>query len=152
MYMHDVFVDTFFIHMLGQLKFKTVQKKIWDTRLKWFNIGIHLDLQKSDLDVIKANNNNDVEGCFNDMIEMWLKQAFPEPSWAAIIAALKGSAVGHIDLARKLERQFQPVRATSVTLGVPTKGVVKKISSHILAVNVTVQRILYAFINVHVIR
>ena len=81
---------------------KRVRRACWEARLKWIDIGIELDLNKSDLEAIQQKYNGDVTSCFTEMLSQWLRQV-PLPNWEALITALSRPAVGHQSLAMSLE-------------------------------------------------
>ena len=77
---------------------RKVQKVAWDARVKWYNIGLELDIDPGTLDVIEGNN-KDINNCFRVMLTTWLKMAHPKPTWTALAGALQSPTVGHGDLA-----------------------------------------------------
>ena len=70
------------------------------------NIGLHLDLIKSDLDAIKEKFGSDPDKCFLEMLTQWLKKVDPRPTWHVIVAALEKPDVGCQDLAEELKIKF----------------------------------------------
>ena len=93
---------------LGKLKqpkldVGTVQNRLWEARVKWYNIGIELSLKEDDLEAIKSDN-RDIDSCFRCMISMWLRQVDREPTvaWTKIIEALKAPSVNFSQLAHRL--------------------------------------------------
>ena len=82
---------------------KVVLKVLWSTRSKWFNVGIELGMDTTDLDAIKMNNNRDVDQCFTDMIIKWLQQEKSLSNWNSILSALRSPTVGREDLADDIE-------------------------------------------------
>ena len=69
------------------------------------NIGIELNILKTDLDAIpKMNNQGGNPGdCLTEMLSLWLKQVNPSPTWIALITALKQPTVGLGQLAQQIE-------------------------------------------------
>lgn len=63
---------------------------------QWRELAIRLGLEKSTIDIIKANNVGDVEGCMYEVIDKWLKRDVRKgvdcPSWKSLCIALS-----HID-------------------------------------------------------
>ena len=94
--------------MLGQLTprdLKTVRTEIWEARLKWCDIGIELELSKSDLDTIQQNY-TEVNKCFNEMLCEWVKRVDLQPNWNSLVNALCAPAVGLGHLAQKVQRKY----------------------------------------------
>ena len=83
-----------------------MQELIWNARLQWFNLGLALGVNETELSVIEENNRSKVEECFRSMLLKWLKMTNPHPAWEGLIAALKRHSVGHKKLARQLKVKF----------------------------------------------
>ena len=62
--------------------------------MKWFNIGLKLGISAGTLNAIK-NNSQDPDDCLTAMLEYWLNNGKPKPSWAAVASALKSPMVGY---------------------------------------------------------
>ena len=83
-----------------------VREALFDVRSKWENVGIEL-LNKNDTDAIKRQHPSlDPVDCLTEMLSIYLKRDYPEPSWDAIIAALRARAVGESRLAEELEQRY----------------------------------------------
>ena len=67
------------------------------------DIGIELNLNKTDLDALEETNSGDVKKCFTEMISMWLGKSDPPPTWLAMITALREDTVGLQQLADQLQ-------------------------------------------------
>ena len=80
------------------------------------DLGIELDLDKSDLEVIQQNFHGDINSCFTEMLKLWLSQVDPLPKWEALIKALKQQAVGHQRLAVSLENMLTYINMDDSTL------------------------------------
>lgn len=112
---------------IGTFTLKNVRNILWDARIKWFDLGIELDLPEDKLRVIQKDNPSDVEKCFTEMISTWLKET-PEKSWSAIIKALKAPAVNLAHLGNKVEQEqanhYKPQQdqAMASTKGKSIKG------------------------------
>ena len=76
-----------------------VLKTIWEARVKWYYIGLELGISAGTLSAIKKNNNQDPDDCLTAMLEYWLNNGTPKPSWAAVAKALKSPMVGYAQLA-----------------------------------------------------
>ena len=68
------------------------------------DIGLELNLEKSDLDALQVRHKEDINDCFTDMFDLWLKTN-PRPTLAELIAALRQRTVGLQQLADKLEKE-----------------------------------------------
>ena len=79
-----------------------VLEAVWEARVKWFNIGLKLGISPGTLNTIKKNNNQDPDDCLTAMLEYWLNNGNPKPSWAAVAKALKSPTVGYAQLAEEL--------------------------------------------------
>ena len=77
----------------------------WDARCKWYNIGIQLGINSSDLDAIRMRCHNDPDNCFRELIKNWLRGNNPRPTWSAIATALRARSVGHERIAVETESQ-----------------------------------------------
>ena len=91
---------------LNEQDFRTVRKKLWDVRHKWYNIGIELDLRKADLDNLRKQYKNDFDVCLSEIITAWLKRTDPRPTWKALIEALKEPTVEEDALAEDLTTKY----------------------------------------------
>ena len=79
-----------------------VLEAVWEARVKWFNIGLKLGISVGTLNAIKKNNSQDPDDCLTAMLEYWLNNGKPKPSWAAVANALKSPMVGYAQLAEEL--------------------------------------------------
>ena len=68
----------------------------------WHNIGLELGISSGSLDSIEASANQNPGKCMTDMIKDWLNSGTPQPTWAALVEALKSPMVGLGDLSKKL--------------------------------------------------
>ena len=80
---------------------KTVRAAVWEARTEWMNIGIELNIAKTDLDAIKGAGDPGV--CLTEMLTLWLKLVDPLPTWSALISALKQPPIGCQQLAEQIE-------------------------------------------------
>ena len=103
----------------------TVLTVLWDARPKWYYIGIQLGVKVPDLDVIKEKNLKNADECITELLNKWLRQANPPPTWNSIVKALQSPIVDLPCLAETIEDGSQlPRRAESDT---HHTGVVKHI-------------------------
>ena len=89
---------------LTEQDFRTVRRKLWGIRRKWYDIGIELDLRKAELDNLRKQHKDDFGVCLTETISTWLKRTSPRPTWEALIEALKEPPVGEDALAKELAK------------------------------------------------
>ncbi|XP_064388252.1 uncharacterized protein LOC135336416 isoform X2 [Halichondria panicea] len=86
---------------------KVVRETTWEARAKWKCLGEQLGvITMEKLEEIQYNHHNhhDVAGaCLTGMLEHWLTQTDPPPSWSALIEALRSRALGQGDIANEIE-------------------------------------------------
>ena len=75
--------------------------------IKWFELGLELldDSQARQLDIIKANNHDDVIKCCQDMFKYWL-DTDPTASYNKLVNSLKAPGIEMDTVAVKLENMF----------------------------------------------
>ena len=81
-----------------------IEEELWDARGKWRTIGQGLKISRSDLDVIKRNN-DDVDDQFRSMIDTWLQNG-EDCTWEALCRVLSARSVGYHTLAREIEQKY----------------------------------------------
>ena len=81
-----------------ELSFKQVFNAIKGV-IQWYQLGVQLDLEKSRLEIIKANHPNDVVAAKLELVSEWLNND-PDKSWAKLASALR--QIGHINLSDKI--------------------------------------------------
>ena len=79
-----------------------VLKTAWEARSKWYYIGLELRISPGTLNAIKKNNNQDPDDCLTAMLDYWLNNGKPKPSWVAVAKALKSPMVGYAQLTDEL--------------------------------------------------
>ena len=86
-----------------------------DAKTKWFHLGFQLHIKEVDLDVIKMENDGDVQACFRKMLSTWLKIIDPPPSWEGLLTALEHHSVKRGDLAASIRQLLkQPESSTAM--------------------------------------
>ena len=70
--------------------------------MKWYNIGLELDIDPGTLSVIEGNS-KDIDNCFQAMLMTWLKTVQPKPTLAALAKALQSPTVGFEHLAEQIQ-------------------------------------------------
>ena len=81
--------------------------------VKWYNIGMMLQVEIDKLDSIKERY-SDHSDCLRETLKIWLKIYPPCPTWTNIIDALRSSTVGKTKLAADLEQKFCSTQEASV--------------------------------------
>ena len=94
-----------YIDFLDINDLRVVLTAVWEARAKWHSIGIMLGISPGTLDAIKAKGNPD--DCITAIIEDWLKNGKPQPTWAALEKTLKSTVVGRVDLATEISKKHQ---------------------------------------------
>ena len=80
---------------------RKVQRATWETRAKWYNIGLELEIDPGTLDTIKNDNDNS-DDRFRAMLATWLKMVQPKPTLAALAEALQSPTVGFGHIAEQV--------------------------------------------------
>ena len=70
--------------------------------MKWYNIGLKLGISSATLDSINIKDGGNPDNCVTAMINEWLNNGHPPPSWAALAEALESPIVGYGHLAEQL--------------------------------------------------
>ena len=93
---------------LGAQHLHSVQDRLWVVRMKWFVIGLALEIDPATLEVIKMDNPNNTNGAFQSMLLMWLRKRQPVPCWKALVEALRSPSVGVVvgKWVSKLAREY----------------------------------------------
>ena len=71
---------------------------------KWRIIGILLEIPTAKLEVIAGIHRGDPQTCFVVMLETWLEQVDPPPTWVAIIEAVE--FLGEEQLGKELREKY----------------------------------------------
>ena len=117
-----MFLSYIHIDQLTIKDLKTVKKAVWGARTKWMDIGLELDIIKTDLDAINAEYRGEIGKCFMEMLSLWLKQVDPPPTWSAMVAALQEPDIEFGDLAKELESKFICKSGKDTTDASPVTG------------------------------
>ena len=59
---------------------KDILEAVWDARNKWMNIGLQLNIVKTDLDAINTVKKGDPADCLREMLSLWLTQVKHPPT------------------------------------------------------------------------
>ncbi len=82
----------------------TVLTELHEDSDQWYNLGLALNLTPGALDAIKGQY-KDPKECLRDAVKAWLNMS-PDPSWKAIVHALRSTIVGRDSSARRLEQEY----------------------------------------------
>ena len=93
---------------------KRVRRDIYEARAKWYDIGIELEISIGTLKSIKSMCDSPAE-CLVEMLDTWLKQVDPKPSWRLLINALEQPTVGEERLAERLKQKYYPSKKGIIT-------------------------------------
>ena len=63
-----------------------------------------LDIEEGQLNRIKADRGSDSASCLKEMLQIWLSQVDPPPTWSAMATAIE--SVGSPELARDLRKKY----------------------------------------------
>ena len=88
---------------LSESNLREVREFLYDVRLKWYDIGIELNIPLTELDDIKKKYNDDSSDCLREMVRVWLNSKSFEtpPTWKALADALEAKAISKKALAAK---------------------------------------------------
>lgn len=79
---------------------RNVRALLFHIRKKWYHIGIELHLDVAELDIIK-DKYDDPADCLCEMIKLWQKSIYPQPTWSTLSVALRAKAVNEVLLAQQ---------------------------------------------------
>ena len=88
----------------GKPRLKQLTRELKPNAANWEDIGIQLDIDDGELQVIKSDNAGDNRACLREMLRIWLAQTSPAPSWSTIIEAVK--YLGDQKLASRLRIKY----------------------------------------------
>ena len=70
---------------------------------EWYDLGLQLGVEDTDLDVIQSNNPQNLRACRREMFKAWLKMT-PTPTYQQLVDALM--AVGEVREADTLRKKY----------------------------------------------
>ena len=94
---------------------KDIIFEIFDARCKWENIGLQLEIKKSDLEAIDKECRGETQKCLTEMLTRWLRQGSSPTTWSTLISILKHKTVGFQNLAEEIESKMLPISNTSIS-------------------------------------
>lgn len=107
-----------------------------DVRVKWYDIGIQLNISTGTLDAIRQENQSDCGKCLREMVKDWLNRKYPQATFDALIDALTSEPVGENTLAentRYLDVAITSEAGIHNTLQYCTQYEITMIVHHVLA-------------------
>ena len=81
-------------------------EELFDVKRKWYNIGLQLKVPDTKLDEIESTSKDDIEVALRRVLQEWLKQLEPRPTWGSLVRALRSRTVSEHDLAANLEGRY----------------------------------------------
>ena len=79
---------------------------LYCVRAKWKNIGIQLEVDLGTLNAIDKRHRSDPDDCLPEMLDYWLKQVNPPPSWNSLAEALESEPIGEGHLAEQIREKY----------------------------------------------
>ena len=83
-----------------KLSLKNVRALLFNIHHKWYDIGIELEIDVRELDIIRERF-SDPRDCLLEMIKTWLKYADPWPTWKILADVLRGDIFNEVALAQQ---------------------------------------------------
>ena len=85
---------------------KALLNELHSVRLKWYNIGLELDIPYTELNCFRKMY-SDPSDSLREVLICWLKTAVdPPPSWEAVVSALRSLIVNEMNVAAQLESKY----------------------------------------------
>ena len=79
---------------------KKVRDLVFSARVKWYDIGLELNIDPGTLDSIRYQY-QDPKDCLTEMLKEWLKNIEPLPTYKGLAKALSARAVRETALAKE---------------------------------------------------
>ncbi len=76
----------------------------FDARTKWRNILLALEISSATINGIGTKWHDNPDDCYREGLLEWLKGG--ERSWEDVVKALSNPTVGHIHIARTIEKDY----------------------------------------------
>ena len=89
-------------------KLKDIANELYEVKTQWNDIGIQLEVPKATRKRLQQVHKDNPQQALTEMMEEWLDTDDPEPSWPAIVKALRSRSVNAKTLANNLERRWCP--------------------------------------------
>ena len=92
----------------------------FDARIKWRNILLILDVPSDTIDSIGTKWRDNPEECYREGLKEWLKGE--ERRWEDVVQALSSPIVGHVHIARTIEKDHLQSTDASNPTDVKSEG------------------------------
>lgn len=118
----DQLVHHVFLSSIDEWDLKSLHSELYPFAIKWFLLGLHLQVPAGTLMCIKHEFFSVTE-CLLEMLIAWLRRTYPPPTWSIIIDALESLAESdwERDLAQQLRAKYCPRSRREVTYEYPTR-------------------------------
>ena len=90
---------------------KDLMHYLKDIVIRWYELGVELDVPLNKLDEIRCNNSSDVYQCKLLMLQEWQRQPTLKPSWCTLVDALRKMEENVI--AEKIAQQFSELHISA---------------------------------------
>ena len=107
-------------HSVGQGDLKSLHCELHPVRVKWFSLGVQLQVPIDTLKCIETEHNQ-MSRHLLEMLTVWLNCTDPPPTWNILTEALDSLPVGEKLLAQQLRDKYCPQTEGGVTQGYPTQ-------------------------------
>ena len=87
------------LHVLSEPQLKDLEFVLVN---KWYDLGLQLEVKDAELELIKRNNQEDLEAC-REMFRVWLRMS-SSPSYQQLVGALV--TVGEVEEAKYLCEKY----------------------------------------------
>ena len=85
----------------------TVVNELHEVRVKWYHLGVQLNMRPSDIDPIQRQYMNNCDDCLLKMLSLWLtKTTSSPPSWQRVVDALCSRSINRPALAEKIKTTY----------------------------------------------
>ena len=90
---------------------KDLMHYLKDIVIRWYELGVELDVPLNKLDEIRCNNSSDVYQCKLLMLQEWQRRPTLKPSWCMLVDALRKMEENVI--AEKIAQQFSELHISA---------------------------------------
>ena len=90
---------------------KDIMHYLKDIVIRWYELGVELDVPLNKLDEIRCNNSSDVYQCKLLMLQEWQRRPTLKPSWCTLVDALRKMEENVI--AEKIAQQFSELHISA---------------------------------------
>ena len=106
-------MDSADVIIMAELELPKVINELYEARHKWFDIGLQLQLDHSELKSIEDKYRSDPGDCFRQMLIAWkTSSSQAHKTWSTLANILRQPAIRYEELATKVEEKYcQPQRA-----------------------------------------